>query len=33
MVINSSTVYAHYWQSRGLLDGKLNARGTNADNG
>ena len=32
MVINGSTVYAHYWQSRGLSDGKLNARGTTTSN-
>ena len=32
MVNNGSTVYAHYWQSRGLSDGKLNARGTTTSN-
>ena len=32
MVINGSTVYAHYWQSRGLSDGKLNARGATTSN-
>ena len=32
MVINGSTDYAHYWQSRGLSDGKLNARETTTSN-
>ena len=32
MVINGPTVYAYYWQSRGLSDGELNARGTTTSN-
>ena len=32
MVINGSTIYAYYWQSRRLSDGKLNAKGTSTSN-
>ena len=32
MVINEPTVYSHYWQSRGLSDGKLNAMETTTSN-
>ena len=33
-VIDSTdnTVYVHYWQSKGLFDGKINAPGTSSSN-
>ena len=32
IVINGTTVYAHYWESKGLSDGKINPPGISSSN-